>query len=269
MKISEKQREFSDGQKAQIFERDRATCVYSGKSLWALDYGACPLVEWDWVDHIKPLRRGGRATLDNGVCASYTFNSKKRANGADSFMLLDPELCGTPSENHFYYFGPISDALHTQLVRLAAIESRDWYFNRAVCHLLLACDHSHHRPGYKRTPTKWQKSALKKLEEFRKLGGTADEIEKRKLLLHPKREDVRLLLSFIEPINKTEFGQRMRRLKEIYRSNARAMSAFWNQSTVSAMRAQMQRAKRNPDVTPAVLDTLQTHLRFWENDPRE
>ncbi len=34
--------EFTDRQKAEIFVRDRALCCFSGKSLWALDYGAGP-----------------------------------------------------------------------------------------------------------------------------------------------------------------------------------------------------------------------------------
>lgn len=71
---------FTDKQKAAIFVRDRATCCFSGANLWLLD---APLrVGWqsDWVDHRKPKSRGGMADIENGVCASHTFNMKKRNN---------------------------------------------------------------------------------------------------------------------------------------------------------------------------------------------
>lgn len=125
---------------------------FSGKSLWALDYGFCPLVQWDWVDHVKPSRRGGSVDLNNGVCASHTYNMKKRANGADRFMLTDPEFKGAPSQNHREYFGEISASWMRQLKRLGKIKARDWFFNRAICDLNEACLLSYYRPRHGRKP---------------------------------------------------------------------------------------------------------------------
>ena len=146
-----KRTEFNWDQKAQIFARDRATCVYSGKSLWLLDYGASPLYEWNWVDHLNPSRRGGGADITNGVCASYTYNMKKRANGADNKLWIesldpeDPDSRSIPSEHYFFYFGELDPHLARQLIRLSKIEPSDWYFNQAVSQLMLACSNAANR----------------------------------------------------------------------------------------------------------------------------
>src|SRR5207302_7983136 len=68
---------FTDRQKAELFVRDHATCAYTGKSLWLLDYGADPYFEVDWADHRRPVARGGTSTLANGVCASWGANFAK------------------------------------------------------------------------------------------------------------------------------------------------------------------------------------------------
>lgn len=243
--------------------------MFSGKSLWVLDYGACPLAEWDWVVHIKPAARGGKSEIENGVCASYTFNVKKRANGADKFHLLDPELGGTPSENYFYYFGAISPEWKKQLFRLSRIESSDWYFNRAVSHLMLACYMACHKSDHQRKSWYYRNSALKKLKEFKSRGGNCKSLEERGLVKHPECEDVQLLLSMIEEQKLSEFDKKLSRLKAIYAENAKAMDAFWNEETISGMRKQAGRIAKNKSITPAVRDAVTTHLDFWENDPRD
>lgn len=261
-------KEFTSEQKAQIYRRDRATCVLSGKSLWSLDYGACPLVEWDWVDHIKPVSRGGKSEVENGICSSYTFNVKKRANGADKFHMLDLNKEGAPSQTFYYYFGSISSELKEQLIRLSKIEPADWYFNRAVSHLMTACDKSYTRPGHKRKPGYYRDSALKKLEEFRSQGGSRKSLENRNLVLHPECEDVELLLSMIEVQTLGSFGKKLSRLKSIYIENARAMDSFWEAETIRDMRALAARIARNKAITPAVLKAVKTQLDFRESDPR-
>ena len=270
-KMSQKapRKEFTDEEKARIYKRDRATCVFSGKSLWSLDYGACPLAEWDWVDHIKPAARGGKSKIGNGVCASYTYNVKKRANGADKFHLLDPDLEGVPSEGFFRYFGAISSEWKEQLFRLSQIESADWYFNRAVCHLIVACQKAYDKPGHQRKPRFYRNSALKKLSEFRKQNGSRESLEERGLVKHPKCEDVKLLLSMIEEQSLSNFDKKLSRLKAIYAENAKAMDSFWNEHTLSGMRKQAAKIVKNKAITPAVRHAVVSHLDFWANDPRD
>lgn len=269
-----KAKEFTDEQKAKIYSRDRATCVFSGRSLWNLDYGACPLsLEWDWADHIKPRSRGGSAEIQNGLCVSSTYNSKKRANGADSFRLLDDNLDNpadcTPSSEHFYYFGTITKEWREQLIRLAAIKPRDWYFNRALCHLVYACDLSWSpQPGKQRTSKYYRNSALKKLSNFRKFGGSRETLVDAGLVLHKDCEDVDLLLSMIAEQPPAQLDAKLKRLKAIYAVNAKAMRNFWNASEITDMRLQMKQASRDPEITPAVKSAIQSHYDFWTSDPR-
>ncbi len=264
-----KRREFSPSQRAEIYARDRAICVFSGKSLWHLDYGACPLSESNWIDHVKPSRRGGRAKLANGVCASYTYNLKKRANGADNFFWLDPESEGKPSEAYFYYFGAIQPHLASQLKRLSAIKPMDWFFNQAVSRLMWVCDATANRSGHERTPTKWAHSAAGMLKQFRDKGGTAASLKKRGLVLHPKQEDVQILLSMISEISAREYRRKVKRLKEIYLANHRAMQRFWAEDTATGLWREHRKASKNPDISPAVLDAMKSFAEFWQSDPRK
>lgn len=262
-------KEFSDEQKARIFRRDRATCVFSGRSLWALDYGVCPLVEWDWVDHLKPDARGGRPDEANGACVSYTYNMKKRSNGADRFVLLDPDTMGAPSVDYFYYFGAIPEALARQLQRLARIEPADWFFNRAVCQVVEACWKAFDKPPHDRGPEYYRNAAIRKFAEFVKRGGSAKSILKRGLVLNPKCEDVKILLSMIEPMPLKEFADKLRRLKAMYAANARAMRRFWNQQTLEGMKKCAVQSLKDPMITPAVREAIRSHLHFWKSDLRE
>lgn len=270
--MKKKSSEFTDAQKAQIYKRDRATCAFSGRSLWNLDFGACPLsAEWDWADHIKPRSRNGAGEVSNGLCVSSLFNAKKRANGADTFSLLS-DLRGkgedsVPSKDHFEFFGMISKDWMKQLVRLRRIQEKDWYFNRAVCHLIWACYLSFHRLSRKRGPGYYRDSALKKLAEFRGKGGTRKDLEKRGLVLHPEREDVHLLLSMIEEQKRGEIDGKLSRLKAIYTENARAMENFWraySTGTLSRMQAQAKMITKNKNITPCVRAAVDSYVLFWK-----
>ena len=86
--MAHKRIEFTEAQKALIYARDRATCAFSGLSLWLLDIGIRPNWDMDWVDHILPSASGGNASLDNGICASSTFNAKKRDNTSDNVFFV-------------------------------------------------------------------------------------------------------------------------------------------------------------------------------------
>ena len=56
--MGHKRTEFTENQKAEIFSRDRATCAFSGISLWFLDVGIGSNWQVDWVDHILPSAAG-------------------------------------------------------------------------------------------------------------------------------------------------------------------------------------------------------------------
>src|SRR6185369_4434588 len=123
-----KRTDFSDKQKAAIYQRDKAICAFSGKSLWILDYGVTPLWDMDWVDHIKPSKRGGESTVENGICASAFYNSKKSDNSRDNAYLFKD---GIPTANYYYCHGDIPSEIARILNRNKSLHYSDWYLNRA------------------------------------------------------------------------------------------------------------------------------------------
>jgi len=190
--VKRPRKEFSDADKAFIYKRDRATCAFTGQSLWILDHGASPLHEIDWVDHIRPSSRGGSANRDNGVCASSGANYKKGNNTRDADFWF---WHGQPTETCLYYAGGALPWLMVQLKRLAGLCESDWYLNRAFNSVLIAVDQINEPDGAQRTPRYWCKAALSKLEQWRKYSENDPPLEKRRILLKPLGGDQLLLLS--------------------------------------------------------------------------
>lgn len=185
---------YSDALRAEIFKRDRALCAYSGRSLWLADYGAAPHAV-DWVDHIKPVARGGRATVENGVASSHLYNFQKRA-GAGSVLLFRG---GRPTADFFTFFHVVPPAIAEHLSRFIRLHESDWYFNRALFHVLLgAASKSQIRQDgqpLKRGLDYRANAALKFLEGWAKESNGIPSLARRGLL--PKRPgaDQKLLLS--------------------------------------------------------------------------
>jgi len=124
--------EFTDDQRAEIYARDRALCAYSGKSLWLADYGAAPSTP-DWIDHYRSVARGGKTKNENGVCASWLYNSIKRQHGG-ALRLFDS---GYPTSDYYSYYESLSPQIAAHLARFAVLHPSDWFFNRALFHVLL------------------------------------------------------------------------------------------------------------------------------------
>ena len=95
----------NDNLRAAVYGRDKAICSFSGLSLWLLDCGTAPFGQPDWVDHVKPVSRGGADALENLVCASFFHNSKKTNNGSDTGYLFRQ---GQSTETFFWNHGVIS-----------------------------------------------------------------------------------------------------------------------------------------------------------------
>jgi hypothetical protein len=209
-------KEFTDGQKARIFKRDRTTCSFSGANLWLLD---SPLrVGWqsDWVDHISPKSRGGKGELDNGACASHTFNMKKRNNSADKTFLFH---AGHPTALFFELFGTPAPAVTSRLERLAKLDEIDWYFNRAVTWVLEALNDEWAKPDYKRKPEYWYNAAWKKLVVFRKLGENVPSLEDRKIAAEsPETQKILLSIRGCDSLNSLK--EVVRPLAAEYRRNS-------------------------------------------------
>ena len=164
--MPEKNTSFTDSDKAKIYVRDRATCCFSGANLWLLD---APLrVGWqsDWADHRKPISRGGKADWEkNGVCASHTYNMKKRNNSADTTYLFEN---GHPTSLNYMICGAPPSETTDRLLRLFHLEQADWYFNRTITWIFEALNFQWRSPPYKRDDEHWFDAAFKKLSAFRK-----------------------------------------------------------------------------------------------------
>jgi hypothetical protein len=148
----------TDKLRAAVFARDKAICSFSGLSLWLLDYGTAPFAQPDWADHIKPVSRGGKDTLDNLVCASFFYNSKKTNNGSDTQYLFRD---GQPTDAFFWNHGYLSREQGVILRRHETICESDWYFNRAIYNL--TCAMITDGSVVTRSPAYWQQSAYKRL----------------------------------------------------------------------------------------------------------
>jgi len=167
--LAHKRTEFTDNQKAEIYVRDNATCAFSCISLWVLDIGIRPNWEDDWVDHIKPSASGGSADLINGICASETFNKKKRDNTSDNIYFVKE---GKITKDYINVFGLPPESLIEQLKRLSNLHISDWFFNKAITCIYTAfdwrCDIEFNNKKLKRDDTYWYKAAWKKLQIFQK-----------------------------------------------------------------------------------------------------
>lgn len=251
--------EFSDKQKAQIFARDRATCCFSGANLWLLDAPLHPGFQMDWVDHIKPSSRGGLAELSNGVCASHTFNSKKRNNSADTDYLF---FEGKPSETYFRIFGELSGGSLQRLERLKKLSDFDWYFNRAIANILTGfdwrCQKQRYDIVYKRDDQYWFKAAFNRLSIFLK-NEEVSSYEKRRLLTKASEK------SWLGLAGSKTLGDMQEVAEEIfpfYQRNYNAWwSYFWDAETDSDFQKAYQEAK-DQGIDQSVTRCMEQDLSF-------
>lgn len=211
-------KEFSDEVKAQIFARDRATCAFTGKSLWTFDYGASPLWETDWPDHIRPSSKGGSNDISNGVCASSAANSRKSSNTRDSSYWF---WHGKPTEHYLHAVGSVPESVIAQLQRLSAITKSDWYLNRAAKDVLLAVEQAAWPDGATRTPDYWCKSALKRLKTWKNESARDESLEDRKVLLTPRDQDQDILLGLRNAVTISDVREIKRKLIPHRRANWR------------------------------------------------
>ena len=192
-----KRTDFTNRQKSLIYERDRAICAFSGKSLWILDYGINPLWEMDWVDHIKPSKRGGESSLENGICAGAFFNSKKRDNSWDNVYFFKD---GKPTSHYYFIYGEIPENIGKILIRNRSMHFSDWYLNRAFAMFMLIFRHNRRKQMGKtdvRGEEYYAKACLKMLGEWRKIAERekVEKLEDRGLVPTPTSSDQNELLS--------------------------------------------------------------------------
>lgn len=263
--MSHSRTEFTDEQKADIYVRDHGTCCFSGKSLWILDHGVSPTWEVDWVDHVRPSARGGRAKIENGVCASYTFNAKKRANGADNVYFFRN---GSPTAAFFRYHGALSPELSAQLVRLGRLHRSDWYFNRCLFNVFLAyeyrCWKDWHGSTPKRTDNYWLKAAWKRLCLYQQKIDREGPLpmEDRGILPSAQSTDVSQMLSLRGCTSERTFLASIEDLYPAYRQNLRLFQRYWEAKGDKGRLRIITQAERNTMTSPLLLKVIRSHYAF-------
>ncbi len=229
--------EFSDAQKAEIFARDRGVCAFSGKSLWVLDYGVSPTYDIDWVDHILPAARGGDNSIENGICASYFYNVKKRDNSNDNkFMFRN----GRPTSHFFYFYETVPSDIADHLSRFAHAQPSDWYFNRALFRFMLGVASIRARERgkiHKRGEYYYATSALKILKQWKRLSKESLPMEDRGLIPSTCTEDQTALLNLSQLQNQDEIVDHMRSCYSWYTTACDAINLLAEANNPQGLRA--------------------------------
>ena len=247
---------FTDPQRADIFVRDRATCAFSGISLWVFDHGVSPWTPMDWVDHVVPCALGGTATLDNGVCATHMHNGRKGSSGLDSWYLFRN---GRPTALHVTMHGLPGERMSEALTRRAALERADWYLNRALYNAFIGLDWRFDvefldsRP--KRDDEYWFRSARRRLADYRRRheGGS---IEARGLLPPGGAHGNELLLGLRTVETDAQFGEWVEALWPVYRANEELVHRVGMADRLDEQRELLERASDDRRVNPAVVAGL-------------
>ena len=250
---------FSDNQKATIYARDRATCSFSTKSLWSLDYGIITGWVVDWVDHIIPCAHGGNADLTNGVCASDYFNSKKKADITDDQYLVKH---GKLTDHYIEQFGSPPASLVNQLQRLDRIDESDWFFNRVIVGAFVGfecrCDKEFKRKEWKRDDEYWFNSAWKRLQIFHRR--KSQPIEDRQLIKKVRPHGTDLLLHFESVTSMSEFKDVLEAVYPLYRENYKAVYDYFNyENAVRKRTAFIKSLEDKKTLNPIVLGALKGH----------
>jgi hypothetical protein len=257
--MGHKRVEFTEQQKAMIYSRDRATCAFSGISLWFLDNGIRPNWEMDWVDHIRPSASGGGAELENGVCASHTFNFKKRNNTSDNVYFVKN---GRITEQYIRVFGMPPQVLLHQLKRLEPLEPSDWYFNRCIANTFIGfnwrCDVEFGKTIKKRDDNYWFKSAWRRLQLFNKKR-SASSIISRGLLKDPIAWGTNKLLSLESIETLDQYREWVEDIYPSYLFNSRILCSYFDTSSIEEQRDILENALQNNQTNPELLRSLQCY----------
>jgi hypothetical protein len=252
------QMRLNDKLRAAVFARDKGICAFSGLSLWVLDYGTAPFWHMDWADHVRPISRGGVNAIDNLVCASAFYNHKKRNNTNDqSYLFRD----GAPTETFYWTHGDLSAEQMDTLARHACLTESDWYFNRALCNVLLALDVDWKAANVARKPKYWLDAAQRHLVAWRRSsGGVGDKsFLQRRLVRYPKAPDVRLMLALAAP-EEPHLSDLFELLARHYRANADTLLRFTEAADAAGRKAALDHAAMTRDATEPLLAVLKRNL---------
>jgi hypothetical protein len=243
--------DFTDAQRAEIYARDRAICAYSGKSLWLLDFGAGPS-SGEWVDHVKAVARSGKPTIENGVCASWLYNSVKREHGR-AMMLFH---AGYPTADFFTFFESVPESIAEHLTRFSLLHHSDWYFNRALSKVIIGAAQIGERrvtgSEFSRTTAYYAASAFSFFEKWRDLSADVASLRQRGLRPNRPSDDQALLLLASRAESPKAIETLIRKLAPYTKASWTALGDLAYLGTAKAARDHKRKVLANKHVVPRV-----------------
>ena len=263
---------FTDIQKARIYERDLATCAFSGKSLWLLDSGASGSYMPDWADHIVPASKGGTSSIENGICASWLYNYNKSTNvGANIYLFYS----GLPTADYFRVHDVIPEEIAARIRRFSTLHYSDWYFNRAIWRLGLGLRWLHDSRSLsgaerKRDNVYYAKASFNIIRDWQKITKVEDvpSLEERGLVPRPLYDDQMQLLRIREAPSHEFVLETMQQLLPYHAASATASQAFLtlyndvitgdNKGKIAAF---LRSVKKNKFITPVIKERIFTNAQ--------
>jgi hypothetical protein len=216
----------------------------------------------DWVDHIKPSAEGGSAELENGICASDFFNSKKRNNTSDNSYLF---YGGKVSQDYVKTFGKPDVKILEQLHRLQYLEPEDWYFNRCIANSFIAfdwrCKKDFVGKVFKRDDVYWFKAGWKRLQKFNRKKPSRS-IQERNLLPSKLPFGYHDLLKLEAIDNEADYLSWAEEIYPTYRATSKLYSDFFQVDTGDKL-SLLESVASDKLVNPEMIETL---VLFYENN---
>ena len=218
---------FTDRQKAEIYTLDRATCAYSGRSLWLIDHGIDGKYIADWADHVKPASKSGKSSLENGVCASWFYNYT-RGDGISAPLLF---YRGKPTPAYLYIFNQIPETIASNLHRFKKLHYSDWYLNRAIFRFSLGLNWlTNCRQGkkYSRDDKYYARASFKILLQWRALVAREKihSLEDRGIIPAKLTGDQKLLLRLREASSENELKMLMKELLPFHEASRKVWESL-------------------------------------------
>jgi len=267
--MAHKRTNFTEKQKAKIFARDRATCAFSGISVWLFDQGIRPNFDTDWADHIIPSAKGGTSELSNGVCASSFFNAKKKDNGSDNkFFFINGQI----TETYITVYGVAPDRILADLKRRQSLVSSDWYLNRSIANTFYAfdwrCYLEFYDKRYVRDDAYCYKTALRMHRDWNKDKETPS-IENRNMLKADRPFGCVHLLEIQNIKTKEQYIDWAETIWPIYRTNWQAYQAFIRSETADDKQRVYDQFCSNTDANPQLIQGLGQLLSSSSTEDRK
>lgn len=230
-----------------------------------MDYGAAPSFR-DWIDHIQPAALEGDAELENGASMTWHQNYLKRDNGnlASSFLFFR----GFPTE-HFYYFNErLSTEVANHLRRFRRLHWSDWFFNRAVSHVLIAAGQKglKRRDGesFSRGSVYWAEAAIKALNIWREGSSDVHSMSRRGLIPGPLSEDRKVLASLQKISKSREVLTVVRTLVPFVQESEKAIRRMSDVHDQTEAKKLLSMIRSNRYVVPRVKHAIRHNLSLLD-----